>query len=68
MKASKVILKIQALIEKHGDIQVGFNNLEFLCYESIGSIKIKKNKRDDDYNGIDNDAKELGAKFIGIDN
>ena len=40
MKTSEVIKELCKMSNKHGDLEVGFINMELGCYESINSIKL----------------------------
>jgi len=66
MKSSELILKIQTLIDRYGeDFEVGFENTEFGCFESIRKIDIKE--REKTY-GQDWDDESLGEVFVTLSN
>ena len=63
MKASEVIQQLKNLIFTHGDLHVGFYNMEYYCFETISSISVKKH----DEGAPFADAEELGKTFIAIE-
>ena len=65
MKGSEVIIEIQKLIDKHGDLEVGFLNIINYSFESIGAIKLRKRTAMSEKIGYSDDEK-LGGEFIGI--
>ncbi len=65
MKASEVIACLQTLIDKHGDLAVGFRNMERFCFESVNLIRFKISE---EIHGHNWDDEELGDQFISIDN
>jgi hypothetical protein len=64
MKCSELILKLQEAISAHGDLEVGYLDLEFCDY----AVAVEANVRQSNYNPLIycSDAKELGPKFFGI--
>lgn len=65
MKGSEVIIKIQKIIDKHGDIEVGFMNVINYSFESIRKIEFRERAALSKKIGYC-DEEKLGEKFIGI--
>ncbi len=65
MKGSEVITEIQKLIDKHGDLEVGFLNIINYSFESIRKIEFRERTAMSEKIGYSDDEK-LGGEFIGI--
>ncbi len=65
MKGSEAIIEIQKIIDKYGDIEVGFMNVINYSFESIRKIELRERAAPSEKIGYCDD-KKLGEEFIGI--
>ena len=64
MKASELIKRLQDLIKKEGDLNIGYHNSEYNSFETATHAEIETSSTKE-HLFCGNDA-ELGIKFIGI--
>ena len=63
--ASEAVTKIQELIAQHGDRPMGFQDLEFQGFVSIGAIELRS-ATPESPRRMDTDEESLGPQFFGI--
>jgi hypothetical protein len=63
MKGTEIAEKILDLVSQYGDLEVGFRDCEFSCFNAIEEIKICQASRP---GGVSDDDESLGKTFIGI--
>ena len=65
MKASELTKMLLELVIQHGDLEIGIQDSEFLCFMGIDKVRIWKVA--ERHNVLTDDAESLGNDlFIGI--
>lgn len=68
MKLSEAIDRLQRIMQERGDLVVGVQNTEFVTYEPLLAIEVRKRQvnQDEQYGGMFDDDAQLGDEFVAL--
>lgn len=67
MKATELINKLQELVDKHGDLNVGVYSTAWNSYDSCDLVDLKTDSYELSYLWFQHNNPELGDRFFSID-